>query len=327
MLEKYKKILEKEIAGIIHFSDVFTENNIDFDSELTVTFRNFGKLSDLRYPIGTNNKKADYGANLLNDLLAEQKRILTILEKNSGKKINLETLEKNVIAILNQADRNSITTKDNKNGNNFHLAITDNNLIIFAVPLNLLETLETRNKILALYEIPNELLKTTDGTKEQFRSSIISTTRFTPEILKPIFEYKDTEELLKSKEKNTHPKLIPEQKILAKYAFTDKFGNIRFFVKNNKQFKKNIVNVNFGDKIKLEIGDKKIEVFYVESLKDIPNGEIGIYQNISDLNIGNDGYWEVIKKSENCNFETETAETILKKLNPNFKNEEIKIYI
>jgi len=324
--KQYQDLLNRPISGIVHFNDVFAENPVDIDSELTAIIRNLGNFSDLRFPIGKNPKLADYGVNLLNDLIAEQRRIIKIIQDMSGKMIDQDFSKKAVLAIINKADRNSKTTANGKNGEDFHLAITDNGLEVYAVPLARLQALETRNKILALYRIPNEKLAVTDGRHEQFRSSIIATTRHFPNILEPIFEYATKEELMMAKQMGTHPNVIQQQEHLAEFAFSDKFGNVRVSVKDNMQFKKYFDEYSLGDIVRIRVGDSEsIEAFYVTSLKEIPVGKVGIYQNVADGITTGAGYWEIVKKSEDCNHEKETATVILERVNPNFRNEEISI--
>lgn len=325
ILKQYIDLLSRPKSGIVHLNDVFAESDTDPDSELTATIRNLGNFSDLRFPIGQNPKMADYVVNLLDDLIEEQKRIISLILEKTGKVINQDFSNKAVLAVINKADRNKTTTSDGKNGEDFHLAITNNGLEIYVVPLERLQALETRNKILALYRIPNQKLIVTDGNHEQFRSSIIATTRYFPEILEPVFQYKDQAELLHAKQSGLHPDVIPVQKNMAEYAFSDKFGNVRISVKDNIQFKQNIINNTENSNIvKIRAGDSDpLEVFYVTSLKEIPNGKLGIYQNIADAETVGAGYWEIVKKSEDCNNETDTACTILQNINPNFKNEQI----
>ncbi len=325
ILEKYERVLSRPTAGIVHFSDVFAENQVDFDSELTAIVRNLGSFSDLTFPIGHNPKLGDYGVTLLNDLIAEQKRILEIIENKTAHKVHCDFSEKAVLSILNCAPRNNDTTVNGKNGEDFYLAITDNYLEIYAVPVANLQSLETRNKILALYRIPTEKLQTTDGHHEQFRSSIVATMRYFPEVLEPVFQYENCEELILAKSQGTHPNIIPEQKKLVKFAFADKFGNVRVSVKDNSRFKEIIKDVNIGDIVKIRIGQSEefIEAHYVNSLKEISDGELGIYQNVADENNLEAGYWEIVRGTYDCNNESRPAVKILEELNDDFRNEEI----
>lgn len=328
ILKKYEDIINRPVAGIIHFSDVFTNRNIDIDAKLTVIARNLGNFSDMMFPVAKNLKIAEYGLNLVDDLIEEQRRIIKKIEEYSGKIIKNDFTQKSVIAIANSAPRNSKTTKNNKNGEDFHLAITSNGLEIFTVPLSNLQALESRNKILALYKIPNEKLVTTDGNHEQFRSSIIATMRYFPNLFEIIFEYENVEELLYAKEKGIHPDVIEIQKKLCEFAFVDKFGNVRISIKDNKKFVENFKEAKFGDLLNIKIGDSIVKkIIYKKSLKELNSNELGIYKNVADVNEDTDAcYWEIVKKSEDCNNEKESAFIFLKKMNPNFKNEEIFIW-
>jgi hypothetical protein len=322
----YKNLLARPVAWIVHFNDVFSDQEIDFDAVLTTTFRNLWNFSDLHFPIWKNPRVAEYGVNLVNQLLGEQKRIISHIKNTHQDAVTLESTNNATICIVNNAPRDSQTTKDWKNGNDFHLAITDNWLEIYAVPLERLQALETRSKILALYRIPNEKLQGTDGSKEQFRSSIIAITRYFPEILEPIFEYENQDALLQAKKNHTHPQVIPEQKKLAEFAFADKFGNVRISVKNLSDFRNKLANKSIGDLVSIYIGDAKpLTVHYVKSLADIPSGKLGIYENIADDNNCESGYREIVKKSEDCNNDTETALYILTERNGSLSSEEIEI--
>jgi len=325
ILKQYADLLNRDACGIIHFNDVFSNTSVDIDAELTARIRNLGNIgSDLTFPIGKQPRIADYSINLLNDLIEEQKRIISSIREKTGRIVGFDFSKKTFLSIINKADRNENTTHQGKNGEDFHLAITNHGLEIYVVPLARLQALETRNKILALYRIPNEKLPLTDGTKEQFRSSIIATTRYFPDILKPVFQYENVEELLKAKEENRHPNIIPTQEKLAEFAFADKFGNVRVSVKNNDKFKELLRKYNFNDKVKIRVGNYFIEAYYVTSLKEIPLNKIGIYQNVAD-EYAKVGYWEIVKKSQDCNNDQKSAFNILKRLNPNFEQEEIII--
>ncbi len=324
--KKYEDIMNRPIAGIVHFSDVFSEKPVDIDAELTAITRNLGNLSDITFPIGKNLKLADYGVNLLNDLIEEQRRIIKHIKQETGKIVENNFSSKGIVAIANSAPRNSKSTKNGKNAEDFYLAITNNDLEIFTTPLSNLQALETRNKIVALYRIPNEKLATTDGNHEQFRSSIIVTMRYFSHLFEIIFQYKNVEELKKAKKNNTHPKIIPVQENLAEFAFADKFGNVRISVKNNKEFKKKFKNAKFGDLLNLKIGNSNnMQIVYTKSLKTLNSNEFGIYQNVADKKTQGACYWEIVKKSEDCNNDAESAVAILKSLNSNFENEEIFI--
>lgn len=330
---KYLELLSRPSRTIVHFNDVFFEHEVDFDAELTVMFRNLAKFSSLMFPIGKYPKIADYGVVLLDDLIEEERRIIEKIRgfgAETAKDIFSDRLKKQVLCIVNCAPRNDETTQNGMNGEDFHLAITDNGLEIYVVPLERLQGLETRNRILALYKIPNESLVSTDGKREQFRSSIITTSRYFPDTLETVFEYENLDELITAKESGIHPNVIPVQEKLAELAFIDKFGNVRISVKNCKEFLKPIRNAEIGDQIYITVGNSEaIKVNYVNSLKDIPTGEIGFYQNVADqTNPWSDaGYFEIVKKSTNPNKELEPASVILEKLNKDFIKAEYKVFV
>ena len=328
MNKKYLELLSRPVRSVVHFNDVFFEHDVDLDAELTVMFRNLTNFSNLMFPIGNNPKIADYGIVLLDDLIDEERRIIEKIRgfgTEAAKDIFASRLKKQVLSIVNCAPRNDETTQNGMNGEDFHLAITDNGLEIYVVPIERLRGLETRNRILALYKIPNEALLSTDGRREQFRSSIITTSRYFPKTLEKIFEYENVDELFSAKENGTHPDIIPTQVQLAELAFIDKFGNVRISVKNKTEFLSQIHNTKIGDKIKLSIGNsKKIAINYVSSLREIPTSELGIYQNIADLTNpwSNAGYFEIVKKSINPNKDESSASKILEELNRDFMHEE-----
>lgn len=316
ILPKYKKYLTRPIRGIVHFNDVFSEREIDFDAELTVIFRNLGNFSDLTFPIGGNPKLADYGAVLLDELLGEEKRIIKKVKEVSGRVIGEGLRDKAVLSVINCVPRNSETTGNGKNGKDFHLAITENGAEIYAVPLERLSALETRNKILALFRIPNEKHPFFDGKREQFRSSIITTTRYCPEILEPVFQYDNADKLIAAKKSGKHPQMIPLQVKIAEVAYIDKFGNVRISIRDNNEFFARFFDKKIGDKVEIKIGDSgNIIAYYVDSLSEIPEGELGIYRNVADGEGNGAGYWEVAKKSKDPNNETQSVAEILREAN------------
>jgi|GEM_PF-2469162 len=330
--DKYLELLKRTPRGTVQFNDVFFEREVDFDAELTVILRNLGQFSNLLFPIGKNPLFGNYGAVLLDDLLAEERKILKRIKQNCSPDVYRpieERLEKAIITIINCAPRSALTTRNGMNGEDFHLAITDRGLEIYCVPVERLEALETRNRILALYRIPNESLRATDGSLEQFRSSIIATTRYFPETLEVIYQYENAEQLMKAKKQGEHPNAIPTQSKSAQLAFVDKFGNVRISVLDNEEFMQKCNNPSFGDKLQIKIGDSQsVVAYYVQALKDIPTGELGIYQNISDklTNGSHATYWEIVRKSEDPNNEPYPAAKALEALNPNYMEEEFSVF-
>ncbi len=323
---KNERLLNRDRRAIIHFSDVFDDTGEDFDAQLTAIIRNLGNLSDKTYGIGSNVKRADYGVNLVSDLIEEEKRLIAEIQKRKGKPVHQDLIDKAVLAIANCAPRNGKTTANGKNGNDFHLAITNSEVEIYAVPLVSLKTLETRNQILSLFKIPTKNIPYIEALLEQFRSSVITLIRNYPELLEPVFEYDSEEEVNDAKNLNEHPEVIPGPKNNAEFAYNDHFGNVRIFVKDNEKFRDPFINRRFGDTVFISVGNsKKVEAIYARALSDIPAGKLGIYQNPADTEKFGSGYWEIAKKSDDPNNEISPAVKILEKLNPNFQNEEIKV--
>ena len=344
MLPSIKNLLlTRSTRTIVHFNDVFTERYVDFDATLTTSYRNTcPPEKNWYFPIGKNPKSSDYGVVLLNDLEEEQLRIIHIAEKlskNNNTPIHpdiikrIESMKKAPIAIINIAPRNKETTIGGKNGKDFFLAITNNHVEIYTTSLERLRDLETRCAIIALYVIPNEKHPFFDGKHEQFRSSVITNARISPDFLEPLFEYNNQEELIQARIQKKHPSLIPTQETLGEFAFADKFGNVRVTVKNVKLFQKYLEDNTEDKMVGIQVGDSEIITAHnVNSLSEIPDGELGIYQNIADPDginlplhedIPHGAYFEIVHKSFNPNKEQFPAITVLKSLNKNFKNDPI----
>ncbi len=308
ILPQFQQLLKRRNSAIIHFNDVFTDREIDFDAELTVTMRNLGQLSDRHFPIGQNPRLADYGANLMHDLLLEKQRLLALTKTEHSS-------EQSIICLINCAPRNLETTQNGQNGQDFHLAITTAGLEIYAVPLTLLSTLEARHQILALYRIPTANHPFFDGEHEQFRSSIIATTRFAPEILDPIFQYPNQNSLIEAKISGKHPQLIPLP-TKPQIAYRDKFGNVRLAVPDLVQFTQQLQPTHLHQQVKLCFANSPAELraFYVNSLKEIPQDQLGLYSNVADPSpqansqvLPQFGYLEIAKKSATPNQELHSA--------------------
>jgi len=311
MLQKYTEIISQEAQSIIHFSDVFSGPYKDFDAELTVTMRNLGILSDRTYFVGGDPRLAGYGAVLLNNLTKERKYI------SREMKLNDSFLHTTIFSILNASPREGYNVEEAPNGRDFHMAITQDGVVFFACPLETLSALETRNEIMALYRIPNEKLAFTNGKKEQFRSSIVALSRFYPESMEAVFEYENKEELVKAKELGLHPQVIPHQKKVIEYAYADRFGNVRLSILKSELLREKLDSQK-GKNIFLRLnGTINIPVFYGESLSDIPIGVLGLYENIADEENKKAyaSYWELVKRSDHCLSDKNTARDILDQYN------------
>ena len=323
--------LHKPLCGVVHFSDVFTERAVDFDVELSAILRNVGIFSDMTFPIGVDPQRGDYGAVLVDDLMHDRRRIAQIARNVAPEnhpdveRLTVEA-EYSIATILNCAPRNAQTTMGGKNGEDFYLAVTKHGVEVFVTPLNLLSSLELRSRILALYRIPSAQHPFFDGAREQFRSSIITTSRLVPKILQPVYQYATHEELVEAKANGTHPSVIPLQTNYAQVVYIDRFGNVRLSVSDMKRFLEKMEDVGHGNYGGLKIGNSEaIPVFIATSLSDIPEGEYGVYCNVSDLDDGNAGYIEFAKKSPDCVHEKWPAASAVAGLSRNFRSEEVML--
>lgn len=309
MLPVFKDIIQKEAQAIIHFSDVFSPPEEDFDAELTAMIRNFGTLSDKTYYVGGNVALAGYGAVLLNDLIEERKRI--------SKEVDLADpyQQTTLFCILNALPREGYRIENAPNGKDFHIAVTISGVVVFGTPLSTLSALETRNEILALYKVPNEKIPFTDGKKEQFRSSIIALSRFrAEEVMESVYEYETREELLEAKKSGVHKTPIVEQERGIEFAFSDRFKNVRLSVRDSRALRELLASSK-GKEVEVVVdGEFAFSVLYIDSLSEIPVGQMGLYENIADIpsEYSQAGYWELVKRSDHCLTDSAMALDILR---------------
>ncbi len=187
-----------------------------------------------------------------------------------------------------------------ENGKDFYLAITNEDLAIIAVPLEALKYV--RAKIRALLRVPTEEVF---GRNEQFRSSrVLRDIRLHPKKLVPIFQHLHTEEVCEAELQN-----IPGQENPSELAFHDTFGNTRTRCKALLKTLEVIdekVNASGVVGVKLLVNNEP-ETFHVivknghqhlACLRDIPDGEMGLYINPADRAgaNGDPGYLEINRK-------------------------------
>lgn len=303
----YQEFLARPVEAIVHFSDVFSAPIRDFDAELTAILRNLGTLSDRTYFVGGNTDLAGYGGVLLNDLVFERRRIFSEIGREDAQK------KQAVVAVLNSLPREGYALDEAPNGRDFHLAITESGVEVFACPLVTLSALESRNAIVALYRIPNTNIPFSDGNREQFRSSIIATSRYRVDVMETVFEYESVTDLILAKEKGIHPNVIPKQKNSVEFAYADRFGNVRLSVADTRALREQLGDT-FGKKVQVIVGDSDpFEAVYSHSLADIPMGALGLYENVADLSLSHrcPGYWELVKRTDHCLAEESTAFSVL----------------
>lgn len=322
MVSLFKDIITREAHAVIHFSDVFSPPEKDFDAELTAIIRNFGTLSDKTYYVGGNVNLAGYGSVLLNNLIEERKKI--------SKEVDLSDpyAKTTLFCILNALPREGYRIENAPNGRDFHVAVTTGGVVVFGTPLSTLSALETRNEILALYRIPNENIPFTDGKKEQFRSSIIALSRFrAEEVMVPIYEYENIGELLEAKKTGAHTSPIKEQERGIEFAFSDRFKNVRLSVRDSRALRELLAS-HKGKEVEIVVdGEFAFSALYVNSLSETPIGKIGLYENIADapLEYSQSVYWELIKRSDHCLDDNKMALDILQERTSDLNNAVIDI--
>jgi hypothetical protein len=319
--EETLKLLQRPIEGQIHFSDVASEvgdqhQNIwwrktDFDAELTINVESWGFPELIKVPIGLRPWLTPYGLVLVDDLVrARNKRLSKIDTANQSLhpdvQAELAKTSKAPLVLANYAPRDEKHTANN--GSNFYLAITDADLEIYVTPVSALQDLEARNRIKALYEIPNKDHPEYNGEQEQFRSARVIRSRRHPEHLVPIFEYADREAIIAAKKAGLHPQTIAQDTRSGHIAFIDKFGNIKLETHNLsgfQEFKENAeLVVSDGDR------EYKFSVKMAKDLRSAPLGVLAAYTNCSDhLDAGsNTGLVElVVRVNDNPSTSSDTA--------------------
>lgn len=300
--EKTLGVLSCPVEAVFSFSDVF-HRVADADAELTSSFRNLGVLSDKCYGIGRDLELARYMSVCVDDLIKERRRIIELVLRE-GYSLNedrdrlrfLKSMQ--IPVILNSAPRDGNGT----NGKDFYLAVTDNSGVFYSTPTDLLSDLMLRRRITALYRIPNESPVVYSGLSEQFRSSVVTTARYTPEILERVFEYDNRDDLIKDIEAGKLESPISVDNVHSKVSYVDNFGNIRIQVPFSDDLQDEI---SMSQVVKVCFGDEGIYVIanVVDSLREIPENEFGFYRNVADGEVGRDraGYFELVKRVANPN--------------------------
>jgi len=276
-----QETLDKPTLALHVFSDTLTDEG-DYDAEITTDYRHL-RPQDTRHGIDNNLTLGTYGVELIHQLKtnADEEIAQSIARAEAlGRKPHQNVLaaeqkfkEGTVRVIANSAPR----TDEHKNGENFYLAVTENGVEIYATPLDVLTYI--KDKVVSLFEIPNEGNPVFNGNREQFRSSIIARVCEHPEHLKRV-----------------DPKIIPEQKNPFEIAYVDKFGNIRLRAKDQEVIRAQIEEAKNEGYIGLKIAgiSEIVKAKVVSCLDEIHSGQFGIYQNVADGN--SPGYFELVRK-------------------------------
>lgn len=316
------RCLERPTGALHSFNDVFSTGDEDFDAALTTQYRHL-RPRDTEYGVGGRDLRDSHGvepvlraaygvelvAQLLDGLQAEVKSAISRAEVlGRGLHSNIEDARcfvqsKAVRVIANSAPRSD--KKGQNNGTNFYLGILDNGLEVYATPIDALTYV--RERIVALFEIPNVDHPLFDGEREQFRSSIIARTCEEPSHLKRIFGNADwpqcIDEILGHLPgfHDIDVPIIPQQDHLLQVAFVDEFGNVRVRARAKGATRKSIQAALKDNSFQIGIGgvedDRRRRVRLVSSLDDLKEGELGFYENVSDpFDYGKPGYWELNAK-------------------------------
>ncbi|PIZ74100.1 hypothetical protein COY07_01120 [Candidatus Peregrinibacteria bacterium CG_4_10_14_0_2_um_filter_43_11] len=285
-----KSVLEKPTLAFHAFNDVFTPgqdgNPVDFDAELTTMYRGL-RPHDSHYGIEGHQiaPLGAYAVELIYELVNTARQEVNKSVERSHRSLcrahpdvrqaATDFRRKTVRVLINSAPR----TKEDSNGENFHLAISDNGVEFYVSSLSVLAHL--RDKITGLFEIPNTVNPLFDGEREQFRSSIVS--RFHEVLLAGHVHRKPQDQI-----KSPFP--------LTYVAYVDRFGNIRLrgfaadyeniFHPDNEG--RNTVFLGLGEK------DQPIAVSKATCLREVPPGELGVYRNVADGE--RSPYWELVRR-------------------------------
>jgi hypothetical protein len=288
--------LFRPTGALIAFSDTFTNPNDvvrhlskdpeqatstdsqhDFDSELTTQFRHL-RPRDGEYGIGdkaNNHLLAAYGVelvtNLTDGLQAEINKAIRRAQE-LGRPIHPNILEaqqfiksRAIRVIANAAPRYD-GNKD-KIGSHFYLAMLDNGVEIYATPLDALQYV--RDRVVSLFEIPNKDNPLFHGTREQFRSSII--TRLCEE----------PEHLVRADQST-----IPDQEHELQLAWADRYGNTRLRARNGSQVQTRIREVrNEQGQVGITFPGLNLDGTIAKlnnCLDAVSGGELGLYGNVAD---------------------------------------------
>lgn len=296
---KTVKLLARGVSGQVRFSDVYAEvaglqdpewwQKTDFDASLTDEVESAGFPHAKQVPIGLRPALANYGLVLVDDLVRSQTQRANsyegALKLHADIRTELKESRKAVLALANFAPRDDKNTARGQNGSDFYLAISDSGLEAYVTPLDFLEGLDARNRIIALYRIPNEDHPEFNGKHEQFRSARVSRTRRHPGHLVPVFEYGNVAALLAAKADGSHPEdIIPKETRQGKIAYIDKFGNVKLDLSADEFDRVQKIKTRSKAVLLVESEGTTVEipVHKAKALRTAPIGKLAIYGNCSD---------------------------------------------
>lgn len=291
------KAFRRPTLALHVLSDVFPEGG-DFDAGLTTDYRHL-RPKDTRDGIGDDPVLGAYGVELIAQLVDDaheqirkavreaqlESRFLWKKKLHPDVRRAYDAFRSGAIRVIaNNAPR----TEDNQsnNGDNFWLALLDNGVEVYATPLQLLRYV--KHRVVSLFEIPNQGHPHFDGSREQFRSSLIARSGQVPGHLR-----------------RARPALLTSafrDKPELEFVYGDPYGNKRLRTDNIAQVRELLRRLAIGHelpRIGLIVGENRKFVSAVvgNSLSSIPDGEWGLYRNVADgERTEGPGYYELVHK-------------------------------
>jgi hypothetical protein len=327
-------------GDLVVFSDTFGEGAVglgqgslppewwktrDPDAVIATRFGNTGSIGgSLEFPTGLTGGE-DFGLWMLDDrnLLREQhaKRIEghPFAQKLPSAQAFVERLRQPIVAIANNAPRGGKNPAGGRNGEPYHLAVTESGMLVFASRLKALAYLAMANRIQSLYEVRK--LNNVYGPEQQFRSSVVAQTLFSMDTdLVPVYQYGSVAEKEEAIENGEHTEKIPKAEH-KKIANVDKFGN--GIVLDDLSILNAMRLTGFGTIIVTDQGQRHVErVRLVTDLDAAQEGELVVYQNPSDGVVQTQGLglYELVVKVPDPNTSTDTTMHRLVRAIPGFNH-------
>lgn len=275
-LETY---LRRPTGALYSFNDVFSTDG-DADAVIATRAGHLRLHQDLDWRIDDPLTAAYYA-----ELMAKEvDRIGMIIEDARAHgyshpdidRAEQDSRDKAIRVILNLAPRKEAAM----NGHDFLLAVADNGTEFYATPPEALSFV--RHRLRHVLRIPTEGHPLFDGKREQFRSSRIAGTCWVPG--HPV--------AVDNGSRETALAVIPDQQHPLQVAFVDKFGNIRLRARNAREARQSLGR---KQSVAVHIGDERsrFNALVCGSLREVPLGQLGIYENTSDGSQDGPGYIEL----------------------------------
>ncbi|MBU1992857.1 MAG: hypothetical protein ABH856_04505 [Patescibacteria group bacterium] len=275
LTDSEKDLLSRKTHALHVFSDTIPESE-DFDAPLTTDYNSYD-IRSTRDGIGESTVLGQYGIELIVQLVDGLRGDIAAGIGDTDP--DLRAIEKSLTAkVIKVVGNNAPRDGESENGTDFHLAITDNDLIVIATPLELLSFI--RDRIKSVFRFPNKDNPIWDWIREQFRSAKAAR----------IVRYPD--HLVRE-----NKLIIPDQRHLFELAFADRYGNPRARARDKYHLAELIDQKKNGSEVvglRVVGTSKIIRTSLTNCLDGIPAGEWGLYQNVAD-NVNGErpsAYWE-----------------------------------